>query len=85
MTILDKDRKEHDEVFGSKQQTDSVFMLCVYLQTVVEGKVLMALSCGEKQVARSLGVGSFVARDLSILQSRRVQVLPDPEELPTGL
>lgn len=57
----------------------------LYLQAVVQGKMLEAFACGEQQVAHTLGVSEFVARHLSVLRRRRLQVLPDPDKVPPGL
>lgn len=57
----------------------------VYLQAVVQRKVLEAFSGGQQQVAGALGLSAFVAGHLSVLGRRRLQVLPDPDEVSPGL
>lgn len=56
-----------------------------YLQTVVQGKVLVALACGEQQVTRPLSLASLVPGHLSVLGCRRLQVLSDADKLLAGL
>lgn len=56
-----------------------------YLQTVVQGKVLVALVCGEQQVTGPLRLASLVPGYLSVLGCRRLQVLPDADKLLAGL
>lgn len=57
----------------------------VYLQTVVQGKVLVAFTCGEEQVTRPFGFCSFVSRHLSVFHRRRLQIVPNADKLPPGL
>lgn len=57
----------------------------LYLQTVVQGKVLVAFACGEQQVTCSFCITGFVARHLSAFYRCRLQVLSDPDKLPPGL
>lgn len=53
----------------------------LYLQAVIQSEVLVTFACGEQQVTRPLGVCGFVARNLSALHRRRLQILPDPNKL----
>lgn len=57
----------------------------MYLQTVVQGEMLVALACGEQQMTCALGISGFVAGHLSVLRRCRLQILPNPNELPPGL
>lgn len=52
-----------------------------YLQAVVQGKVLVALACGEQQMTGPLGLSGFVPGHLSIFCRRCLQVVTNPDEL----
>lgn len=56
-------------------------MICGHLQAVIQGKVLVALSCGEQQVSCSLCVCGFMSADLSIFQNRGLKIISYPNEL----
>lgn len=56
-----------------------------HLQTVIQGKVLVAFACSEQQVTCPLGVGGFMSRHLSVLRRCRLQILADPDKLLPGL
>ena len=59
----------------------SAMTAALYLQTVVQSEVLVTFACGEQQMTRPLGVCRLVARNLSALHRRRLQILPDPNKL----
>lgn len=57
----------------------------VYLQAVIQGKVLKAFACCKQQVTHALCVSGFVARRRSVLNYRHLQIFSNPNKVLPGL